>query len=144
MKYIPSSVVCPMASCTRSNTCARYAQYVKSLAEDDTFEVLNAKRMNLEGESCPYHLVAERQKWARGFRRIYNSIPSGNAHYFYARTPYTQRRFYKARNGEILIEPEMQQRLLAIFEQNGADMSIGFDGYEEVEVLVEGLSDDLS
>ena len=65
MKYIPSSVVCPMASCTRSNTCARYAQYVKSLAEDDTFAVLNAKRMNLEGESCPYHLVAEKQMWAR-------------------------------------------------------------------------------
>lgn len=143
MKYIPSSVVCPMASCTRSNTCARYAQYVKSLAEDDTFAVLNAKRMNLEGESCPYHLVVEKQIWARGFRRLYNSIPSGNAHYFYTCTPYTQRRFYKARNGEILIDPEMQQRLLAIFEQNGADMSLGFDGYEEVESL-EGIHQNAS
>ena len=79
MKYIPFRAVCPLASCTRSNTCARYAQYVKSLAEDDTFEVLNVKHMNLEGESC----------------------------------------------------------LLAIFESHGADMNLGFDGYEEVEVLVE-------
>ena len=137
MKYIPFSVVCPMASCTRSNTCARYAHYVKSLADDDTFAVLNTKRMNLDGESCPYHLVVEKQVWARGFQRLYNSIPSGNAHYFYTRTPYTQRRFYKARNGEILIEPEMQQRLLAIFRQHGADMTLGFDAYEEQEVLVE-------
>lgn len=137
-KYIKSSVVCPMASCTRSNTCARYAQYVKSLVADDTFEVLNAKRMNLESATCPYHLIAEKQVWAKGFRRLYNSIPSGKAHYFYNRTPYTQRRFYKARNGEILIDPEMQQQLLAIFSRHGADVSLGFDGYEEREVLVEG------
>lgn len=136
MKYIPTYVVCPMASCTRSNTCARYAQYVKSLTDDDTFKVLNAQRLKLEGDTCPYHLVAEKQLWARGFRRIYASIPSGKAHYFYACTPFTQRRFYKARNGELALDPKMQQRLLAIFEQHGADMSIGFDSYEEKEVLV--------
>lgn len=138
MKYIPFSVVCPMASCTRSNTCARYAQYVKSLASDDTFEVLNTQRLKLEdGNSCPYHLVAERQIWARGFRHLCESIPSGKAHYFYTCTPYTQRRFYKARNGEFLIDPEMQKKLLAIFEYYGADISLGFDGYEEKEVMVE-------
>lgn len=137
MKYIPFSVVCPMASCTRSNTCARYAHYVKSLADDDILEVFNVKRMNLEGDACPYHLVVDKQRWARGFRRICNSIPSGHAHYLYNSTPYTQRRFYKAKNGEFLIEPKMQQRLLAIFQRLGADVSIGFDSYEDVERLVE-------
>lgn len=66
MKNIPHCVVCPMASCTRSNTCARYAQYVKALANADTFEVLNVKHLVSEGEKCPYHLVAEKQVWARG------------------------------------------------------------------------------
>ena len=138
MKYIPFSVVCSMASCTRSNTCARYAQYVKSLADDDTFEVLNVRRMNLEGDNCPYHLIVEKQVWARGFHRLYDSIPSGNAHYFYNRTPYTQRRFYKAKNGEILIDPNMQSALLKVFERNGADISVGFDEYVSQDVLVEG------
>lgn len=136
MEFIAFNVVCAMSSCTRSNTCARYAQYLNSLANADTFKVLNAKRMKLEGSTCPYHLVVEKQKWARGFRRIYASIPSGKAHYFHACTPYTQRRFYKARNGEIALDPEMQQRLLDIFEQHGADTNIGFDSYEEKEVLV--------
>lgn len=77
MKNIPHCVVCPMASCTRSNTCARYAQYVKALANADTFEVLNVKLLVSEGEKCPYHLVAEKQVWARGFRRIYNFYSIG-------------------------------------------------------------------
>lgn len=84
MKNIPHCVVCPMASCTRSNTCARYAQYVKALANADTFEVLNVKHLVSEGEKCPYHLVAEKQVWARGFLRIYNTIPSGRTRYFYS------------------------------------------------------------
>ena len=31
----------------------------------------------------------------------------------------------------------MQQHLLSIFREHGADMSIGFDSYEEKDVLVE-------
>ena len=44
--------------------------------------------------------------------------------------------YQKAKNGEKLIEPEMQKQLLAIFKEKGADMSIGFDSYEEKVVLV--------
>lgn len=137
MKKMSLSVVCPMASCTRSNTCARYAQYVKALTCADTFEVLNVKHLQCEGEKCPYHLVSEKQVWARGFQRIYSTIPAGRTHYFYSRTPYARRRFYKAKNGEIAIDPDMQQHLLSIFREHGADMSIGFDSYEEKDVLVE-------
>ena len=117
MKKISLSVVCPMASCTRSNTCARYAQYVKALTCADTFEVLNVKHLQCEGEKCPYHLVSEKQVWARGFQRIYSTIPAGRTHYFYSRTPYARRRFYKAKNGEIAIDPDMQQHLISIFPE---------------------------
>ena len=44
---------------------------------------------------------------------------------------------YKAKNGEIAIAPDMQQHLISIFREHGADMSIGFDSYEEKDVLVE-------
>lgn len=136
VKYIPSSVTCPMASCSRSNNCVRYARYLKALSESDTYEVMNLQHLKLDGDACPYHLTAVKQRWARGFKRIYSTIPAGNTRGFYMCTPYTQRRYYKAKNGEILIEPEMQQMLLNIFQRHGADISIGFDSYEEKEVWV--------
>ena len=128
---------CPLASCSCSNTCARYARYLQEKAESDTFELMNIDRMQVGGESCPYHLTSEKQRWARGFKNIYSTIPHGNTRQFNLRTSYTQRRFYKAKNGEILIPPEVQRELLTLFEQSGANMSVGFDAYEEHEVLVE-------
>ena len=48
-----------------------------------------------------------------------------------------ERRFYKARNGEFPLNPQMQADLLEIFKERGADLSLGFDSYEEQDVLVE-------
>ncbi len=137
VKDIATSAACPLASCSRIDTCARYATYKKALEEEDTFSVINPQLLKAGGDTCPYHLVAERQRWARGFKRISATIPAGKAKYLSHCTPYSERRFYKAKNGEILIEPEMQQTLLDIFRSKGADMSVGFDGYEEKTVLVE-------
>lgn len=136
-KYIPYNITCPLASCSRSNTCARYANYQKAKAEEASFMVLNTDLLQVEGEGCPYHLVSERQRWARGFSRLYKSIPSGNAKYLNVYTPFTQRRFYKAKNGEFPLNPQMQAELLEIFKERGADLSLGFDSYEEQDVLVE-------
>ena len=137
VNYIPTTAACPLTSCSRINTCARYAIYKKALEEEDTFCVMNPQLLKAGGDTCPYHLVAERQRWARGFKRICDTIPAGNARHLSHCTPYSERRFYKAKNGEILIEPEMQRTLLNIFRSKGADMSVGFDGYEELTVLVE-------
>ena len=38
-------------------------------------------RRFVPGDSCPYHLVTERQRWARGFVRLCDSIPKGNSRY---------------------------------------------------------------
>lgn len=86
-KFIPYHIVCPLASCTRSNTCARYANYLKAKAEADSFEVLNLDHLKIAGDSCPYHLVTERQRWARGFARLCDSIPKGNSRYLNIYTP---------------------------------------------------------
>ena len=48
-----------------------------------------------------------------------------------------ERRFYKARNGEFPLNPQMQADLLEIFKERGADLSLGFASYEEQDVLVE-------
>ena len=136
-KYIPYNITCPLASCSRSNTCARYANYQKAKAEEASFIILNTDLLQVEGEGCPYHLVYEHQRWARGFTRLCDSIPSGNARYLNVYTPFSQRRFYKAKNGEFLLDPEMQEALLEVFKKRGADISLGFDCYEYQNVLVE-------
>ncbi len=136
VNHIPSEAACPLASCSRSHTCVRYATYQKALAEEVTFPVVNPRLLEGVGDACPYHLVGERQRWARGFRRICDTIPSGNAKHLASSTPYTERRFYKAKNGEFAIDLEMQQTLLHIFGSKGADVSVGFDSYEEKTVLV--------
>lgn len=137
---IPYSAACPNAACSRSNTCARYAMYLKALKAENYFQIMNLASLGVaeEGSLCPYHLTVQKQLWAKGFIRLYASIPHGRVHYFYMYTPYTKRRFYKARKGEVLICPAEQQDLLAAFRQCGADMSLDFDGYEEKEVLLEG------
>lgn len=134
---IPYAATCPNASCSRSNTCARHAYYLKALREKDSFQVMNLGRLVPDGTPCPYHLTAQRQRWARGFTRLYASIPHGSVHYFFLNTPYAKRRFYKARKGEVLISPKDQQLLLAAFQHYGADMSLDFDGYEDHDVLIE-------
>ena len=48
-----------------------------------------------------------------------------------------ERRVYKAKNGEFPLNPQMQAELLEIFKERGADLSLGFDCYEEQDVLVE-------
>lgn len=74
---------------------------------------------------------------ARGFTHLRDSIPSVNARYLNVYTPFSQRRFYKAKNGEFLLDPEMQEALLEVFKKRGADISLGFDSYEDQNVLVE-------
>lgn len=49
-KYIPYNITCPLASCSRSNTCARYANYQKAKAEEASFMVLNTDLLQVEGE----------------------------------------------------------------------------------------------
>ena len=134
---IPYSAKCPNAACSRSNTCARHAYYLEALKAKDYFEVMNLGCLVSDGAPCPYHLTAQKQRWARGFTRLYASIPHGSVHYFYMYTPYTKRRFYKARNGEVLIRPEEQQELLAAFKRCGADINLDFDAYEDHAVLIE-------
>ena len=141
-KNIPEKVACPMASCLHCDTCVRYANYLKYQTTQDTLEIINPKLLSPSQEgngkkACPYHLVVKKQLWAKGFQRMFATIPSGNTWHFWHRTPYYSESSYcRAKRGAILIEPEMQQRLLALFKKNGADTSIGFDEYVEQDTYV--------
>lgn len=44
--------------------------------------------------------------------------------------------WYRAKRGDLLLTPEEQEALLEAFRENGADVSVGFDGYVEKEVFL--------
>ena len=142
-KIIPEKVACPMASCIHSDTCVRYANYQKYQTTQDTLEIISPKLLSPSQEDdndkkvCPYHLVVKKQLWAKGFRRMFDTIPSGNTWHFWRRSPYYSESSYcRAKRGALLIDPEMQQQLLELFQKNGADTSIGFDEYVEQDTYV--------
>lgn len=132
--------VCPMASCKRNAQCVRYANYLKAKNEEDSYQVLNLDRISYDADKgCSHFLVWEKQRWAKGFRRMFRTMPVCNTHYFWTRTPYLSESSYcRAKRGALLIDPNMQSALLKIFERNGADISIGFDEYVMQDILVEG------
>ena len=49
-KYIPYNITCPLAFCSRSNTCARYANYQKAKAEEASFMVLKSRFTSLDAD----------------------------------------------------------------------------------------------
>ena len=49
-KYIPYNITCPLASCSRSNTCARYANYQKAKAEEASVMLLKSRFTSLNAD----------------------------------------------------------------------------------------------
>lgn len=75
--------VCPMASCKRNAQCVRYANYLKAKNEEDSYQVLNFDRISYDADKgCSHFLVWEKQRWAKGFRRMFRTMPVCNTHYF--------------------------------------------------------------
>ena len=145
-KNILEKVACSMASCPHSDTCVRYANYLKYQTTQDTLEIISPQLLppsqeDKDKKDCPFHLVIKKQLWAKGFQRMFDTIPSGNTRRLWHRTPfYSESSYCRAKRGAILIDPEMQQHLLELFKQNGANTSIGFDEYVEQEAYVKPSS----
>ena len=128
---------CPLASCKKSNTCIRYAAYLKAQAEKESFTILNTSKFTTSDTGCDHYLTPVKQRMARGFRALYETLPKCNSHYFWTCVSFmNETSWYRAKRGDLLLTPNEQEILLAAFRENGADMSVGFDGYVEKEVFL--------
>ena len=74
---------------------------------------------------------------ANGAKKTYKTCFFALSLSFLYKVGKLERRFYKAKNGEFPLNPQMQADLLEIFKERGADLSLGFASYEEQDVLVE-------
>ena len=128
---------CPLASCKKSGTCIRYAAYLKAQEEKESFSILNTSKFTTPDMGCENYLTPVKQRMARGFRALYETLPKCNSHYFWTCTSFmNETSWYRAKRGDLLLTPKEQEILLEAFRENGADMSVGFDGYVEKEVFL--------
>lgn len=130
---------CPLASCKKSSTCIRYAAYLKAQAEKESYSILNTSKFTTTDAGCENYLTPVKQRMARGFQAIYETLPKRNSHYFWTCVSFmNETSWYRAKRGDLLLTPKEQEILLKAFRVNGADMSVGFDGYVEKEVFIKG------
>ena len=131
------SECCPLAACAKSTTCVRYANYVKAIAESDSFTILNATRIHPDEKGCPYYLVPKSVRVAYGFRKLYNSIPVGNTKYMIWDMRWgSDSTYYRTKRGDRGLSPGEQQSILSTIKKYGGDPNVGFDRYQDEVIYV--------
>lgn len=132
---ITNNTCCPLTACPKSGICVHYANYMKA-QENESFEVLNTRLITPTDEGCPNLIVEKTERWAYGFTNMFATMTIGKAKSvnWYGLFG-SQPTYWRAKNGERPISPDEQERLLQKFERCGADVSLGFDRYEDVIVV---------
>ena len=126
-----------MADCPKKNECARYAFYLKALAESESYNVLNTTRLQVGPNGCKHFIVPTQEQWAYGFKRLYATIPLGNARKMsWAGLFRSESAYYRTKRGENPIEPTLQTAILQQIEAAGGKPETGFDRYETVTKYV--------
>lgn len=131
-----SNAVCTMASCRMSGECSRYQDYLaKKERGEQCLCMLNAACLETGPDGCRYGMRRVQHRMAAGFRKMYDSMPRAKAKGFYYSAPLPSvTTFYKYLNGKKPMDAELQQRMLAAFAACGADVSVGFDKYINIDV----------
>lgn len=132
---IPGAV-CPQATCPLNQTCIRHKNYLKALANEPSFTVLNTRLFTPSAE-CPHYLITKTVRIAYGFKKLYGTLPTLTARLFWTETPFkSESAYYRYKRGEYGLSLEMQQKLLSIFKKNGANTVVGFDRYQDEIIYV--------
>lgn len=134
---ITSNIACPMADCPKKDECARHRFYLTAMAESESLIILNTTRLHPGLEGCEHFIVPRQQRLAYGFRRLADSVPSGNARkmnlaaYFSSESTY-----FRTKRGERPILPAMQASILQSIEEAGGNAAVGFDSYQDTIIYV--------
>lgn len=134
--YVTSATACMAGDCAMASQCSRYQNFVEARKHDTVLQVINTSLLELGDGGCRYLHIAKEVKAARGFKKMYDSIPRGAAVSVWQGFPggISRRQFYRLLNGEIALLPKDQESILTYFDSLGADTALGFDDYEMVMV----------
>lgn len=126
---------CFAGSCPFAATCLHHqaATLLPAPPEGD-YMPLGVNPALAFADPCPVYLSDDPVRAARGFRKAHLSLPARQ--YVRLRNLLTrhmsQASFYKLRSGEMLIMPNVQERIIAALRACGATDPIEFDAYEDV------------
>ena len=140
MKKISQETVCPLAACPQCSRCLRHTAYLQVRSTAPSMTVVNTELINPDSEGCPYLLVKQCQRIAYGFERLRDAVPRKQLPTLFTRARFGSRASFGRRwhgHPKYGLNPAKQQRILGIFQSLGVDPSIGFDRYQEEEVVVE-------
>lgn len=135
-RYIPLTIQCANDDCPMAEKCLRHMEYLETKKKELTLKLLNTSLLDITSQGCEYLHLARQVTEARGFQRIYDSMPKKMSRNLWQELPYCncRRQFYRMLHGEVPLYPEQQQKILAFFASRGADTTLGFDSYAEVTI----------
>lgn len=133
---IPQRVVCNADHCPLSDRCARHIEYLRTKDTEPYQLMLNTSLVTIGDQGCQHLHIQKKVTVARGFKNMYATVPKKNATSLWKQFPgdISRRQFYRLLPGDVALMPDQQEAVLRFFAEKGADTSLGFDAYEEVDV----------
>lgn len=127
--FITPSTVCAADSCPMSSQCNRYKNYAEALKTDNVLSILNTSLLEIGSEGCKHLHIARETIVARGFKKMYATIPHYAATALWRDFPgkLSRRQFYRLLNGEVELLPDNQAEIMQFLEKKGANTALGFD-----------------
>ena len=126
---------CQKADCPKKDVCSRYAFYLKAIEESESYNILNANKLQVTEDGCRYLITPSQKRVAYGFKHLYATIPNGNARKVgWGRLFSSDSAYYRVKRGDYPIEPDVQTAILKYVKDAGGDPEVGFDRYEDVTV----------
>lgn len=86
--------VCLKEACPVHHLCARFERYQKLRKSEKVFSILNPDHIACSEQGCAYRLQKKIIRMARGFRRMFGTIPSANTPHFWHFSPYISESTY--------------------------------------------------
>lgn len=134
--HITKNTLCAGVNCPAATNCMRHTKFLEAQEYEVVMQVLNQSRLNITCDGCQYLHIPQDVTVARGFRKMYGSMPRRSSLNLWQSFPhcFSRRQFYRLLAGEVTLQPDYQTEILQFLASRHADITLGFDSYEEVTV----------
>lgn len=126
--------LCLNNQCPKADTCLR--QIVERKLTDDVqyMAIVNPKHLATLKGDCPFYRSNAKVLYAKGMKRMLDNLSQKQMRSVVPRLIrlFSKRTYYRIRNGERLLAPSEQRKVLDIMKACGATETQKFDAYEEM------------
>lgn len=128
---------CVKADCALAGSCLRF-QAAECMMDSgaNTIKILNLKNLRkFEDGKCTYFKPAEKVMHGKGLLKFLSSLPVGESKKAFTvleSVASSNRQFYRYRNGERTVTPELQEAMNRALKENGIEKELFFDEIVEV------------